>query len=380
MVKRILPRIAAAFLTSLLLATMACRNSPDQDNNGLALERAVRSLTTSISGTVNYEENVPLTPGAVLTVELRDVSYADGGAPLIARRTIPNPGQVPIRFSLGYPKGDIDPNSTYAVSAQITESDGRLAFANDTSHSVITRGNPKWVDMTLVMVQPPPDYDPGPTVWQETPAWATGASVFCEGMEQRLRIGYNQDASEECARPGSLTVDLWGNDIVARLTELQPSERRWLTGCGELVPKENVARLPAQLTSGQTYRVFVNDEPMATFTVPDTSVGNATIVQSRIESAEVRVMENNYPLYELRVVSALPGGSACASFNGYEIWRWAHGEIAVNVTHHQATPAGECDGSDSLVETTVPLGHNFARSASYTVQVNSKTLVPFTTE
>ena len=380
MVKRILPLIAAAFLTSLLFATMACRNSPDQDNNGLALERAVRSLTTSISGTVNYEENAPLTPGAVLTVELRDVSYADGDAPLIARRTIANLGQVPIRFSLGYPKGDIDPNSTYAVSAQITESDGRLAFANDTSHSVITRGNPKWVDMTLVMVQPPPDYDPGPTVWQETPAWATGASVFYEGMEQHVRIGYNQDASEECALPGSLTVDVWGNDVVARLTELQPSERRWLSGCGELVPKENVASLPAQLTSGETYRVFVNDELKATFTVPDASVGNATIVQSRIDSADVRVMENNYPFYEMRVVSSLPGDRACANFNGYEVWRWDHSKIEVNVTHHQARGAGDCAQGDFLVETIVPLGHNFARSASYTVRVNSKTLVPFTTE
>ena len=37
------------------------------------------------------------------------------------------------------------------------ESDGRLAFINDTAYEVITRANPTRVDMVLVLVEPPPD-------------------------------------------------------------------------------------------------------------------------------------------------------------------------------------------------------------------------------
>jgi len=33
--------------------------------------------------------------------------------------------------------------------ALVTESDGRMAFTNDTAYDVITRGNPRRVDMTL---------------------------------------------------------------------------------------------------------------------------------------------------------------------------------------------------------------------------------------
>ena len=84
-----------------------------------------------------------LTPGASLVVELRDVSLADAAAPLIARQTIANPGQVPINFKVEYSREDINSRNTYAIQARIIESDGRLAFINDTAYHVITRGNPR---------------------------------------------------------------------------------------------------------------------------------------------------------------------------------------------------------------------------------------------
>lgn len=48
-IKRILPKSAAASLTALLVATMGRVKYPDQGNTGLVLERAARSLTTSVS-------------------------------------------------------------------------------------------------------------------------------------------------------------------------------------------------------------------------------------------------------------------------------------------------------------------------------------------
>lgn len=104
----------------------------------------------------NYRERIALSPDAVVTVQLRDTSYADAAAVLIAEQVISNPGQVPIDFNLRYASDEIDDRNTYSISAVITEGDGRMAFINDTAYDVITRGNPRRVDMTLVMVEPPP--------------------------------------------------------------------------------------------------------------------------------------------------------------------------------------------------------------------------------
>ena len=132
-----------------------------------------RKPNASVSGSVTYRERLALSPGAKLVVELRDVSYQDAAAPLIARQTINGPGQVPITFKVEYNRDDIDSRNIYGISARIIESDGRLAFINDTAYDVITRGKPSKVDMLLVLVQPPPEQVEEGTDWRqwvETPA------------------------------------------------------------------------------------------------------------------------------------------------------------------------------------------------------------------
>ena len=113
--------------------------------------------TGLVTGTVTYRERIALSPGAVVEVQLRDVSYQDAAALLIASQTISSPGQVPIEFSVEYRCEDIDPRNVYSILARVIEYDGRLAFINDTAYEVITRGRPDRVDMVLVMVEPPPD-------------------------------------------------------------------------------------------------------------------------------------------------------------------------------------------------------------------------------
>ena len=113
--------------------------------------------SSSVSGTVTYREPIALTPGATLTVEIRDTSLIDAAAELIAEQVITDPGQVPISFEVPYDPDDIESRNTYSVSARIVESDGRLAFTNDTAYDVITGGNPQRVDMVLVVVEPPPE-------------------------------------------------------------------------------------------------------------------------------------------------------------------------------------------------------------------------------
>ena len=148
----------------LLLAAAACQSEPAPSNATLEVPSG-RNPNASVSGTVTYRERLTLTPGATLVVELRDVSYADAPAPLIARQTISGPGQVPIRFNVGYHRDDIDSGNRYAIVARIVESDGRLAFTNDTVYEAITHGNPNEVNMLLVLVPPARDLvgAPGPT-------------------------------------------------------------------------------------------------------------------------------------------------------------------------------------------------------------------------
>ena len=90
----------------------------------------------SLSGTVTYRQRVALTPEAEVQVELRDVSRQDAEAPLIAKRVIAKPGQVPIAFTLDYDPTLIETGHTYAVSARITDR-GQLQFVTDVRVAVL---------------------------------------------------------------------------------------------------------------------------------------------------------------------------------------------------------------------------------------------------
>ena len=87
----------------------ACQSEFGPSNTTLEVASG-RNPNSSVSGTVTYRERLALTPDATLVVELRDVSYDDGPAPLIARQTISGPGQVPIKFKVEYNREDISPN------------------------------------------------------------------------------------------------------------------------------------------------------------------------------------------------------------------------------------------------------------------------------
>ena len=93
--------ISLAGIWIVLLVFAACQREPGPSNATLEVPSG-REPNASVSGTVTYRERLALTADAVLIVELRDVSYADAAAPLIARQTIDGPGQVPIKFKVEY--------------------------------------------------------------------------------------------------------------------------------------------------------------------------------------------------------------------------------------------------------------------------------------
>ena len=118
----------------------------------LALTLAACGDRNAITGTITFGGDQAIPEGAVMTVQLRDVSLQDAAAPLVASQTIDDPGRFPVDFAAPYEPGDIDQRATYGLQVRVTLHD-RLIFINDTAFDVLTRGNPsRGIDMWVIAV------------------------------------------------------------------------------------------------------------------------------------------------------------------------------------------------------------------------------------
>ena len=107
----------------------------------------------TVSGTITFDGDSTIPEGAVMTVQLRDVSYQDAAAPLINSQIIVNPGRFPVDFSVPYDPDAIDDRAIYGLQVRVTLDD-RLIFINDTAFDVLTRGNPsRGVKMWVIAVR-----------------------------------------------------------------------------------------------------------------------------------------------------------------------------------------------------------------------------------
>lgn len=105
-----------------------------------------------VSGTVTYTSRMALPPNAVLIVSLLDTSRQDVAATTIAEERIETRGlQVPFNFSFAYDRSKIIDRNRYSLRAQIMVGE-RLLFTTNTNYAVITQGNPRSVDITVVPV------------------------------------------------------------------------------------------------------------------------------------------------------------------------------------------------------------------------------------
>lgn len=112
----------------------------------------VGTMDNVVSGTVTYRQRSALPPGAMLTVSIIDVSRQDAPSTVIAEQRVPTAGkQVPFSFDLAYDRSKIQERNRYAVRAEIRDGE-RLLFTTDTSYPVITQGNPRSVEITVVPV------------------------------------------------------------------------------------------------------------------------------------------------------------------------------------------------------------------------------------
>lgn len=115
--------------------------------------------SSQISGTINYQGALFLTPDAVVEVKLLDISRQDVMATEIASVKIQDPGQTPVSFTLAYYPDLIDERMSYSVRADIFDR-GRRMFTTATHYGVITRGAPSVVDLNLIPLQSNPASKP----------------------------------------------------------------------------------------------------------------------------------------------------------------------------------------------------------------------------
>ena len=238
---------------------------------------SVLGTGSSVTGTVTYSEQIELTPGATLMVQIRDTSYADASAELIAEQVISDPGKVPIKFKVSYDRDDIDSRNTYSVSARIEESDGRLAFINDTAYDVITRGNAKKVNMVLVLVEPPPEMVDGE--WSaedrlpvEEPVHVTGTDIIWEGEQAFVHVVFAVSEVEGCYRIGREEARVDRTRILVDVTAWVPRPSPWAIDCSdrtlELDAYVHLGNAGDTLVTGETYTVEINGNQALTLAVP----------------------------------------------------------------------------------------------------------------
>ena len=238
---------------------------------------SVLGTGSSVTGTVTYSEQIELTPGATLIVQIRDTSYADAAAELIAEQVISDPGQVPIKFEVDYDPDDINSRNTYSVSARIEESDGRLAFVNDTAYDVITGGNPKKVNMVLVLVEPPPEMVDGEFSAEdrlpvEVPVHVTGTDVIWEGEQVYVHVVFKVSDMEGCYRRGREEATVDGTRILVDVTAWVPRPSPWAIDCSdrnlELDAYVHLGNAGDTFETGDAYTIEVNDQESLTLAVP----------------------------------------------------------------------------------------------------------------
>ena len=128
-------RFAAPVAIALSLA--ACATKP-----------AGQSVT--VTGSITYRERIALPPTARIAVKLDDVSLADAPSRTLANQSFAGEGrQAPFAFALTIDRAAIAPRHSYAVSARITDAEGKLMFITDTRNSVAF-GSAPTVDMGML--------------------------------------------------------------------------------------------------------------------------------------------------------------------------------------------------------------------------------------
>ncbi|HQF38902.1 MAG TPA: YbaY family lipoprotein [Opitutaceae bacterium] len=111
--------------------------------------KAQRPTGPGIGGTVIYITNTKLPDDATIEVRLSSLDREGRGEREVANAAFPKPVSMPLEFWLPYQPGLISQREAYGIEAKIV-SNGRILFASGRPVPVLTRGNPKQVEVVVV--------------------------------------------------------------------------------------------------------------------------------------------------------------------------------------------------------------------------------------
>lgn len=132
------------FLIAFLTSVVATFTGPAMAND------------ETLSGSVTYLDRRAVPPGAVLSVELVDVSLADAASVRLSSRLYLI-DHVPFAFQLHYDPSLIESRMSYAIQA-IISLNGKALYRSTTHFPALTRNAPEQVD---VVVERMPAASPG---------------------------------------------------------------------------------------------------------------------------------------------------------------------------------------------------------------------------
>ncbi len=225
-----------------------------------------------------------------------------------------------------------------------------------------------WDNSSSSVWTTPDDLPEPPSVSQA--AWVQGVEISRDGAGYSLEVSFT--LPDYCSRFDGhdlSVVESW-IEVSLEIADLSDGGN---VACAQAI-QELSANIPieAALRQGENYTVSVNGVLTNLFTTPEDPSVDVVTARSPVESVELLIMESYPPQYSLYIVSALPKGSSCSWFNGYDIGSPFPGRVEVEVTHHEVAELRVCTADYPIVETFVPLGADFEPGQEYEVVVNGE--------
>ncbi len=205
----------------------------------------------------------------------------------------------------------------------------------------------------------------------EVPAPIEAAKIVApETADGEYTLEITSGLPSGCAQFNGFEVDRSGNDYAVEVTNLMPDPKEIIACTADYRYNDGHFGLEGDLNPGEAYTVKINGDLSLSFTVQGETTNAMVKGEPPIESVAVAETDGGY---SLTVVSRLPRGSSCSSFNGYHINRRFFDRVEVTVTYFEVSEDNvPCTRDLPVVVTEMQLGENFESGCTYTVSVNGE--------
>jgi heat shock protein HslJ len=108
---------------------------------------------SALVGTLNAAAGYQIPQDATVTISLEESSQADAPPVTVSEMEMTGVAGFPLPFALPYDLRLIDTNKSYAIRVRIETADSALLYTNAQAYPVLTRGNPRVVEVAVGAVE-----------------------------------------------------------------------------------------------------------------------------------------------------------------------------------------------------------------------------------